>query len=135
MIALAPRIEPNGRTILITSVAGDAHDIGVSIVSAFFEMDGWRSICLGANTPIEDVVHMTERVDADVVALGATLDTQRAGAAGTIAALRAVRPNQRVIVGGSAFGDQARTWQRIGADAFAGSPREALESAKRLVSS
>ena len=32
------------------SAEGDAHDLGLRIVSALFELDGWRTLCLGANT-------------------------------------------------------------------------------------
>ncbi len=42
---------------------------------------------------------------------------------------------ERIIVGGSAFAAQEKTWKRAGADAFANSPREAIEVASRLLAS
>jgi len=134
-LALAPAIEPNGRTVVVASVARDAHDLGVHVVSAFFELDGWRSICLGGNTPIEDLVQFVARFDADLVALGATLDVQREVAARTIEALRAARPGQRVLVGGAAFAGDAALWRRIGADGYARSASEAVELARKLARS
>ncbi|MDZ4772429.1 MAG: cobalamin-dependent protein [Planctomycetota bacterium] len=133
ILTRAPRSERNEWTVVVTSVEGDAHDLGVSIVSAFFELAGWKSICLGANTPVDDVVRIVERFDADVVALGATIDIQREAAAQTIAALRKARPNQFIVVGGGAFQTPPHAWQRVGADAFASSPRDAVEVARRLV--
>ncbi|MBL8858336.1 MAG: cobalamin-dependent protein [Planctomycetes bacterium] len=134
ILAHAVTAEQTGKTVVVTSVSGDAHDLGVHVVSAFFELAGWRSICLGANTPVDDLVRIVTRFDVDLVALGATLDTQRKTAQTMVAALKNVRPHVRVIVGGSAFRDEPATWQRIGADAFAASPQAAVDLANQLTS-
>jgi methanogenic corrinoid protein MtbC1 len=135
VMALAPEVEPNGRTVVVASVAQDAHELGVQVVAAFFELDGWRSICLGANTPSEDLVQLVVRFEADLVALGATLDGQREITARTIEALRAARPGQRVLVGGAAFAGGAALWRRVGADAYASWAGEAVELGRQLVGS
>ncbi len=134
-LAHAPAIVSNSRTVVVASVARDAHDLGVHVVSAFFVLDGWRSICLGGNTPIEDLVQFVARFDADLVALGATLDEQREVTARTIEALRAARPGQRVLVGGAAFAGDAALWRRIGANGYARSAAEAVELARKLAGS
>jgi methanogenic corrinoid protein MtbC1 len=134
VLALAPAATPNGRTVIVTSVTGDAHSFGAEMIAAYFELDGWRSICLGADMPIDDLVSIAIRFDAHLVAIGATLDTQRASVARTIATLRAARPAQRVLVGGAAFAFDAALWRRVGADAYAESPMQAIEVAGRLVS-
>ncbi|MBC8039173.1 MAG: B12-binding domain-containing protein, partial [Opitutaceae bacterium] len=41
----------NGRTLVATCVSGDLHEIGVRMVADFFEMAGWNTFYLGANTP------------------------------------------------------------------------------------
>jgi MerR family transcriptional regulator, light-induced transcriptional regulator len=129
----APPLETNGSTVIVASVAGDSHDLGVRMVAAFFELDGWRSICLGGNTPLEDLVEFVARFDGDLVALGATLGAQREVAARTVEALRAARPGQRVLVGGAAFGGDPALWRRVGADGYASSAAEAVEVGRRLV--
>jgi methanogenic corrinoid protein MtbC1 len=128
----APTAVANGRTVIVSSVEGDAHDIGVNFVSAFFELDGWRSICLGADTPVEELVRLSLLFDADLVALGATLGTQRQAIARTIAALKTARPGQRVLVGGAAFTGGDDLWRRIGADAHASSARDAVKLGRAL---
>lgn len=120
------------RTVVVSAVAGDAHDIGVQLVAAFFQLAGWRAICLGADVPSEDLLAIVDRFDADVVALGATLENQRAAVTTAIAILRAKRPDQVVIVGGSAFAGAGEPWRHVGADGEAGSPREAVALAARL---
>ena len=133
ILAMAPPAESNGRTVLLTAVAGDPHEIGIRFASAFFELDGWASVCLGADTPAEDLAHMAARLDADLVCIGATLDRQRESVARTIQALRAARPGQRVLVGGSAFGGDAEVARRVGADASVKSAREAVRIARDLL--
>lgn len=132
-IARAPSRAPNGRTVVVAAVAKDAHDLGVKVVAAFFELDGWRSICLGSNTPIEDLVQFTVRYDANLVALGATLETQREMAKRTLEALRLARPGQRVLVGGAAFAGDPELWRRIGADGYADSADSAVDIARQLL--
>lgn len=128
----APTSEQNGRTVIVSSVEGDAHDMGVHFVSAFFELDGWKSICLGADTPVEEIVRLSTRFDADLVALGATIGTQRQAIARTIAALKATRPGRPVLVGGAAFEGGDDLWRRIGADARATSARDAVKLGREL---
>jgi methanogenic corrinoid protein MtbC1 len=124
---------PNGRTVVVASVAHDAHDLGTLVAAALFGLDGWRSLCLGADVPIVDPVAFVTRMDADLVALSATLDEQRETAARTIGALRTARPGQRVIVGGSAFAKGTDLWKRVGADAYAASAEQAVKLGQQLV--
>lgn len=131
--ALMPRTQFNEKTVVIGSVAGDNHDIGIQIVSAYFEMDGWRTICLGANTPAEDILQVSLRFDADLIALGATLATQREAVGATCALLREHRAETPILVGGTAFSRGDDSWERLGAQACATNPVHALEAGRRLV--
>lgn len=133
LTSLTPRGASNGKTVVIGSVAGDNHDIGIQIVSAYFEMDGWRTICLGANTPAEDILQVSARFDADLIALGATLATQREAVGSTCALLREHRPSTPILVGGTAFALTDDGWSRLGAQAHAADPAEALAQGRRLV--
>jgi len=111
-----PRREKNGRTVVLTTVAGEAHSIGIQLVAASFQLDGWQTVCLGANTPVEGFVEFVSRVNADVVLLSATLNTARNAAAAMIAALRAEVPDLIIVVGGAAFSDGDVCGDRLGVD-------------------
>ena len=50
----------NGKTAVLAAVAGNHVDIGVQVVADFFEMDGWRTIQLGANVPAADLAQATD---------------------------------------------------------------------------
>lgn len=126
------RASQRGCTVVLASVAGNAHDLGVRAVASLFEGAGWRVHCTGANTPAEDVALLCERVDADLLALSAALAPQRPMVGATIARVREMRPEQRVLVGGPAFAGERDTWSALGADACATSGRQALELAAKL---
>jgi methanogenic corrinoid protein MtbC1 len=129
----APKPAARDRTVMLTMVEGDAHDLGLRIVAAFFELDGWRTICLGANTPSEDLSLAAERFDADLVVVGATLNTQRAAAAQTIEVLRRSRPDQKIIVGGPAFSELQQPGAGMGADGCVLAPRDAVRLGRELL--
>ena len=63
----APRIE---RRVLLTSVGGDLHDIGLRIISDEFEAAGWDVIFLGASTPGIDLVRTVNDFEPQLLALG-----------------------------------------------------------------
>ena len=135
VVLAAPQPEPLGRKVILTMAEGDAHDLGIRLVAALFELDGWHTICLGANTPAADFVIATRNFDADLAVIGATLNTQREAVARTIAALRQVRPGQRILVGGSAFHDLERRAQELGANACVRDSREAVRAGRALLES
>lgn len=125
-----PAAEPTGKTVVAASVAGNVHEIGTRLVSDFFELAGWRAVCLGADVPADEIQMATSYFDADLLVLSATLATQLKAVSETI---ERVRPSGTpVLVGGLGFEDSPTTWQTVGADAFAASAKEAVEIGSRL---
>ncbi len=117
--------ERNGLTLVATCVSGDLHEIGVRMVADFFEMEGWDTFYLGANTPTRSVLETIRERAADVLAISATLTPNVKQVAELIAAVRASESCRDVVVlvGGHPFNIAPEIWGRIGAD---GSARDAL---------
>ena len=91
MAQLLPRAEfapRNGKTMLAAAVAGNQHDIGLQAVADFFEMDGWRTIQLGANVPVGDLVQAVDCFEVDLLGLSASQATQFETLRETIAEVR-----------------------------------------------
>lgn len=126
---LAARKAPCGRAILAATVAGNAHEVGVRMVADRFEWEGWRVVYLGPSVPPEDLAQGAVDFGVDVVALSATLIVQLDAMEKAIAAVRALAPDVRIIVGGAALGGDADLARRLGADALAGGPEEAVRLA------
>lgn len=125
----------NGRVLVATSVSGDLHEIGVRMVSDFFEIEGWDTFYLGANTPAPSLVQALRDREADVLALSATMSFHLRAVSDLIAAVRASDVGERVkiLVGGYPFNVVPDLWRIVGADAVARDAQHALAVADRLV--
>lgn len=129
MSQLSPRIfaaEQNGRTLIATCVAGDQHEVGVRMVSDFFEMEGWNTFYLGANVPAASILEVLDERGADVLAVSATMTPHVSAVEELIDAVRSKSNGRspKILVGGYPFNIAPELWQRVGADAYA---RDALE--------
>jgi methanogenic corrinoid protein MtbC1 len=130
--AAEPRTS-TGKTVLTASVAGDAHDIGITAVADFFRAAGWRSVSLGANVPVGQIAEAAEIFQAQLVALSTTLTTQLPALEDSVVAIRAVGREIKILVGGRALSHATDLWREIGADGYARSPEDAVEQGARLV--
>ena len=135
LVLMAPTSRANGHTVMLTMIEGDAHDLGLRIVAALFELDGWRTICLGANMPASDLPLAVKDFGVDLVLLGATLNTQREAVARSIGVLRGASPGLKILAGGPAFAGCEDRATEIGADGCVLLPRRAVELGRELVES
>ena len=122
----------NGR---LYNVSSDLHEIGVRMISDFFEMEGWDTFYLGASTPVETILETVRSRRPDVVAISVTMPYHVSEAARLIAMIRAaeLQPAPHVLVGGRAFVDDDGLWRDIGADATAQDASLAVAIASELV--
>jgi MerR family transcriptional regulator, light-induced transcriptional regulator len=137
MAQLYPRIfrtEKNGRRLVATSIAGELHEIGGRIVADFFEMEGWDTYYLGANSPTPAVVQTLAERKAQVLAVSATMTFHVRAVEELVAAVRASEGLRgvKVMVGGYPFNVEPELWRRVGADAYAADASEAVAAAGRL---
>jgi MerR family transcriptional regulator, light-induced transcriptional regulator len=138
MSQLYPHIfttERNERTLVATCVGGELHEIGVRIIADFFEMEGWDTFYLGANTPAPSILQTLTSRQADVLGISATMAFHLQTVADLIAAVRASEAGQRVkiLVGSYPFNIAPDLWRQIGADASAPDADAALSAAKQLI--
>jgi methanogenic corrinoid protein MtbC1 len=126
---------PNGKTLLAAAVAGNQHDIGLCAVADFFEMAGWRTINLGADVPIGDLVQAVECFGVDLLALSASLNVQLETVKSTIQAVRSGprRGEVKILAGGLAFADGGSLAAEMGADGHAPDPDGAVRLGCQLV--
>lgn len=123
----------NGLTVVSAAVAGNSHDIGVRIVSDFFDFAGWKAICLGGDLPATDIAQAVQFFDSSLVLISAALSTQLKSIRGSVNAVRGLNSNCKILVGGTAFLDSPEIWQQLGADGYAASPTEAVSIGTSLM--
>jgi methanogenic corrinoid protein MtbC1 len=139
MSQLYPRIfstEKTGRRLIATCVGGELHEIGVRMVADFFEMDGWDTTYLGANTPTSGILQMLADRKANVLAISATMTPHVSAVAEMIVRVRASDVGKvHILVGGYPFNLSPDLWRRVGADACAQDAQQAVLVANQLADS
>ncbi|HKP13802.1 MAG TPA: cobalamin-dependent protein [Blastocatellia bacterium] len=138
MSQLYPRVfngEKNGRRLVATCVGGDLHEIGVRMVSDLFEMDGWDTFYLGANTPASSIIQALATQRADILAVSATISTYVNDVARLIGEVRRAKEvaGVRILVGGYPFNIATDLWQQVGADSCAANAVDAVNVANRML--
>jgi len=125
----------NGRTLVATCVSGDLHEIGVRMVADFFEMAGWNTFYLGANTPHADVIATLIERQADVLAVSATISYHVDAVRDLISAVRAdpACSRVRILAGGYPFNQDPDLWRKVGADGSASDAQQAILLAEQIV--
>jgi MerR family transcriptional regulator, light-induced transcriptional regulator len=96
----APR---NGRSVLVTCLANEYHQVGARLVTDLFELHGWRAYFLGANTPLDDIIGLVRDKRPTAVALSLTVSRGLDTLGQAIAEVRAAFPDMQILVGGQAF--------------------------------
>jgi methanogenic corrinoid protein MtbC1 len=90
-------------TAIIACVSEEYHQLGARMVADLFELQGWRSYFLGANTPISDLVQMIRKYNPHVVGLSLSIYFNLPALLKVHAAIRNEFSKQLIIVGGQAF--------------------------------
>jgi diguanylate cyclase (GGDEF)-like protein len=116
------RADSRGVTV-VTCAEGDWHSLAAQMFGESLRALGCGVHILGASTPVEVVAEFLTRSGADSLAISCTLPIHFPGAASMCDA--AHRLGLPVLMGGQAFGGDARRAERLGADAWAQSAQEA----------
>lgn len=124
-----------GKTLVACSIAGELHEMGIRMVTDFFEMDGWDTYYLGANMPDNQLQASLKEYQADVLALSVILPTHLSKAAALIKKIRGSTDlgKLKIIVGGYPFITNPNLWQKLSADGYAQNADEAITKANELV--
>ena len=137
MSQLYPQVfasEKHGGTMVGACVAGDLHEIGIRMVTDFFEMAGWNTYFLGASTPAQAVVDSVVERGARVLCISATL-TSHLGAVGDLIDRVRAHPacaDVTILVGGYPFILAPELWKKVGADGCATNAQSALALVEHL---
>jgi excisionase family DNA binding protein len=134
---LGPLFAQRGRkrgTILVGTAAADPHALPSAILADVLRGVRFEVIDLGANTPPESFAQSARRLDRLVAVLvGATTKRHAKAMATAVAAIRAVRPDTPILVGGAAVtGETAAS--HVGADGWSGhDARHAVAAVEALL--
>lgn len=124
----------SGKCFVSACVGGELHEIGVRMLTDFFEMDGWDTFFLGANLPAASLLAFLRERQPDVVALSATMTFHVELVRELIGQIRADKELAlvKIMVGGMPFNIDRELWWKVGADGYAPDAEQALAVAKEL---
>jgi len=120
-------------TVVIGTVEGDIHDLGLRIVASMLRANGFKVYDLGCNARSLDLIQKAKEVDADIIAASSLMTTTMPFMRDLIEALESagLRDRFKVLVGG---GPVSKEWAKaIGADGYGKDASEAVKAAKQLV--
>lgn len=128
--------QKNGKKFMAASVGSELHEIGVRMVADFFEIEGWDTYYLGANTPKESIISSIKEIEPDILGLSTTITFNLSSLKELINSIKLheLDRNTKIMVGGYPFNASSDLWKKIGADGFAPNAKSALKIAEDLVS-
>ena len=93
----------NENTVILSCIEGEQHQIGIKMVSDVFEMRGWKTYFLGADTPIKELVDYTKLIKPDLLSISMSLYFHLPNLVSTLERMRKEFPKIPILVGGQAF--------------------------------
>lgn len=91
------------KSIIVTCVENEFHQIGIKMVGNVFEMNGWNVNFLGANTPTQDLISFTKTTNPDLIAISLSLYFNLPVLENMLQLLNKELPNLKILIGGQAF--------------------------------
>lgn len=119
----------------ITACIGDElHELGIRMVADLLEINGWDTIHLGSNTPLEEIVNTAAEKRVDLLAISATMPIYVKDIVDLIKMIKEEEKlkGAKTIVGGGLFNGNTGLWKKVGADAYAADGADAVRRAGDL---
>ena len=91
------------RSMVVACVADEYHQLGARMVADLAELHGWRGHFLGANTPIEALLHTLDQQKPDLVGLSLSVYFNLPALVRALDAVTGSFPGLPVLVGGQAL--------------------------------
>lgn len=131
LISKASAQEKKLAKIVLGTVAGDIHDIGLNIVEFMLDTNGFEVFNLGVDVPCQKFVDKVKETGAPIVALSGFLTLAFDSMKETVQALEAagLRNRIKIMIGGGQIDEQVKNY--TGADACGKDAMEAVALARQ----
>jgi methanogenic corrinoid protein MtbC1 len=95
--------EKSDKRVILCCVEKEVHQIGIKMISDLFEMNGWYSYFLGANTPTTDLMDYIRVIDPHLLGISTSIYFHLPTLDDMLQRIRQKFPDLPVLVGGQAF--------------------------------
>ncbi|MCC7573391.1 MAG: cobalamin-dependent protein [Candidatus Methanofastidiosum sp.] len=125
----------NGYKMIATCVEGELHEIGIRMMADLFEMEGWDTYYLGANTPTPSTIDTIKKLQPHLVAISASIHYNVGNVRKLVQTIHEsdLISTTKVFVGGRPFILAPELWKKVGADACAPNALEAISLANKII--
>ena len=126
--------EKKGLRMVASCVGGELHEIGLRMVTDFFEMAGWDTYYLGASTPTKSILETIESYNANVLAVSTAMTFHINATKDLISEVKnsQATKNTHVLVGGRPFNLAPELWKQVNADGYAQDAQKAIDTMENL---
>lgn len=111
------KLKNNGR-VLVMCPSEEYHELGPRMVSDFFELSGYESIFIGANTPKDSFIDSIKGLNPKYLSIGVTNPYHLFSTKELINRIRNLDKEVIILVGGHAFNGNENFAKEIGADIY-----------------
>ena len=112
---------PTAPGVLVTTPAGQVHELGALLVAATAALAGWRVMYLGPNLPAEDIAASAEQFAPRLIALSVIYPLDDPGVHAQLHALRSeLPPEMDIVLGGSGAESYRPGAERLGVQLIGG---------------
>ncbi len=138
MLELYPEIissNGSGAKLIAACVGPELHEMGVRMVTDFFEMDGWDTWYLGSGVSDDQLIYAIKEKRPNLVALSATMSYHVPKVTELITSIRSAFPKDTplLMVGGVPFNASPELWRTVGADLWADNAEHAVKVARESI--
>jgi len=128
-----PRRPKKNKKIAVCCSQAELQELGAQIMADLFESDGWEVKFLGGGLTNDDILSFINEYAADILLIYGTTPKQAPDVRRLIDTIKDINawPNMRIMVSGGLFNRAEGLWQEIGADLFAATALEALQTASK----
>ena len=119
--------------IVLGTVAGDIHDIGLNIVDFILDMNGFEVFNLGVDVPADKFVEKIKETGAPIVAMSGLLTLAFDSMKDTVQAIEAagLRDKVKIMIGGCKMDEEVKIY--TSADAYGTDAMSAVTLAKQWI--
>jgi methanogenic corrinoid protein MtbC1 len=126
-----PRKESKQKKIVVCCAPSEIQELGAQIMADLFESDGWEVKFPGGGLTNDDILSFVNNYGPDVLLLYGSEARQAPEIRRLIDTIKGVNawPEMKIMVSGGLFNRAEGLWQEIGADLYAPTAQEAVETA------
>lgn len=95
------------KTVLITCIDKEFHELGARMVAGYLEALGYKVYFVGSNTPQNEVIKIIKEKQPDLVGVSNNFYLNFTRLVGLINAIQTDYPDQKIMIGGQALSEGA----------------------------